>query len=503
MMGPMRRHWFEGLVCAALLATLAPSGVRAQDEVPRGDFSVLRYTPAVGPRNYFMVEGASTPGHLQGSAGLVLDYAHRPFVLWNAECAPGGSDCEITDERARLVRGVGVAHVTGSLALFDRLQIGLVLPLALMRGDSFEYSTPDRRNVDLPGGWAFALADPRLTVKGRIFTDAESGVSLGATAFVTGPTGHYVAENRYLGDPVPSFGGHFIFEMVNSGFHVAVNAGGQWREETNLFSTRVGPQLTYAAAVGYDITPLISAFGEVTGASSFSAQVDEHWLEWRVGGRLRVDDFQFHVAAGSGLPPQGVGTPLFRLLGGFAWAPMHVDTDGDGIEDTQDACPSEAEDVDGWEDEDGCPEADNDGDGRPDGEDPCPDEAEDADGFEDEDGCPDRDNDGDGIQDGYDSCPDDAEDEDGDRDEDGCPDNDTDRDGIEDADDQCPQEAEDFDGFGDEDGCPEEDFDEDGIPDVEDQCPDEAEDLDEFEDEDGCPEEGEPAPTRRRGRRRR
>ncbi|HJL18528.1 MAG TPA: thrombospondin type 3 repeat-containing protein [Sandaracinaceae bacterium LLY-WYZ-13_1] len=499
----MRLRWLHPWVCAGILAALAPSGAHAQDDVPRDDFSILRYTPAVGPGNYFMVEGAQTPGHVQGSVGLVLDYAHRPFVLWNADCAPDGTDCEVTDERARLVRGVGVAHVTGSLALFDRLQIGLVLPLALMRGDSFEYTTPSRDNVSLPGGWGFALADPRLTVKGRIFSDADSGISLGATAFVTAPTGHYMTRDRYLGDRLPSFGGHAIFQMVNGGFHLAANAGGQWRDETDFFSTHVGPQITWGVALGYQITPLFSAFGEATGASAFSEQVDEHWIEWRAGGRLRVDDFQFHVAAGSGLPPMGVGTPLFRVVGGLSWAPIRADADGDGIEDAPDACPSEAEDMDGWEDEDGCPEEDNDGDGRPDGDDPCPDEAEDRDGFEDEDGCPDTDNDGDGIQDGYDSCPMDAEDFDEDRDEDGCPDNDTDRDGIEDAEDECPNEEEDFDGFGDEDGCPEEDFDEDGLPDVEDQCPDEAEDLDGFEDEDGCPEEGEPAPTRRRRGRRR
>lgn len=490
----MRRRWIQGLAYAAMLGALAPSQTaRAQGDIPRGDFSVLRYSPAVGPRNYFMVEGASTPGHLQGSAGLVLDYAHRPFVLWDAECAPDGTNCEITGERARLVRGVGVAHVTGSLALFDRLQIGLVVPLAVMDGDSFEYTRSDRMDVALPGGAGFALADPRLTVKGRLFTDADSGISLGATAYVTAPTGQHAvtAEHRYLGDELPSFGGHLIFEMINSGFHVAVNAGGQWREEVDIFSTHVGPQLTYAVALGYDITPLISAFGEVTGASSFSSQVDEHWLEWRLGARMRVDDFQIHVAGGSGLPPQGVGTPLFRLLGGFAWAPLHADTDGDGVEDSADACPSEAEDMDGWEDEDGCPEEDNDGDGLDDGDDPCPDEAEDMDGFEDEDGCPDTDNDGDGVPDGYDSCPNDPEDMDGDRDEDGCPDNDTDQDGIDDANDECPNEPEDFDGFGDEDGCPEEDFDEDGIPDVEDQCPDQAEDMDGVEDEDGCPDEDE------------
>jgi outer membrane protein OmpA-like peptidoglycan-associated protein len=182
--------------------------------------------------------------------------------------------------------------------------------------------------------------------------------------------------------------------------------------------------------------------------------------------------------------------PLFRVLAGFAWAPHRADEDGDGIDDTLDACPVEAEDVDGWHDEDGCPEPDNDDDGLADHDDTCPDEAEDRDGDNDTDGCPDLDSDGDGIHDGYDSCPQQAEDMDGDRDEDGCPDNDRDRDNIDDDHDQCADQPEDTDGYGDEDGCPETDFDNDGNPDDGDQCPDQAEDVDNFEDDDGCPEEG-------------
>jgi hypothetical protein len=40
-----------------------------------------------------------------------------------------------------------------------------------------------------------------------------------------------------------------------------------------------------------------------------------------------------------------------------------LDGDGDGINDALDRCPTEAEDLDGFQDEDGCPDPDNDGDG--------------------------------------------------------------------------------------------------------------------------------------------
>ena len=126
------------------------------------------------------------------------------------------------------------------------------------------------------------------------------------------------------------------------------------------------------------------------------------------------------------------------------------DRDGDGINDSDDKCPAEAEDKDGFEDSDGCPDPDNDKDGLADAADKCPVEAEDKDGFEDGDGCPDPDNDQDGIADGDDECPVEAEDKDGFEDDDGCPDPDNDKDGVADGDDKCPTEP----GPADNGGCP-------------------------------------------------
>jgi len=98
------------------------------------------------------------------------------------------------------------------------------------------------------------------------------------------------------------------------------------------------------------------------------------------------------------------------------------DSDGDGIPDSKDKCPKEAEDKDGFQDEDGCPDPDNDSDGIPDAKDKCPMEAEDKDGFQDDDGCPDPDNDNDGIPDAADKCPNEPETKNGYQDDDGCPD---------------------------------------------------------------------------------
>src|SRR5689334_8568814 len=118
---------------------------------------------------------------------------------------------------------------------------------------------------------------------------------------------------------------------------------------------------------------------------------------------------------------------------------------------------------------------DRDGDGYLDTEDKCPDEPENFQGFQDEDGCPDDpDTDGDGLTDSVDSCILEPEDTDKYLDEDGCPEIDNDLDGILDTKDKCPNEPEDPDGYEDEDGCPDPDNDKDQVPDVKDQCPNEV-----------------------------
>ena len=165
------------------------------------------------------------------------------------------------------------------------------------------------------------------------------------------------------------------------------------------------------------------------------------------------------------------------------------DIDKDGVKNILDKCPTTPEDIDQFEDGDGCPDKDNDGDGIEDEEDQCRDEAEDEDGDRDEDGCPDLDDDNDGISNEEDKCPKQAEDKDQFEDEDGCLDEDNDKDGILDTQDRCPDEAESVNGFQDKDGCPEVDNDKDGVFDSVDRCKSKMENRNGLKDHDGCPDQ--------------
>ena len=166
--------------------------------------------------------------------------------------------------------------------------------------------------------------------------------------------------------------------------------------------------------------------------------------------------------------------PHFGGLAGITWAIGGVrrdeieddpDPDGDGFVAPEDKCPEEK----GGE-PDGCPGKDSDDDGLNDSADRCPTEAETVNGHEDTDGCPDSlpDEDGDGVTGEKDKCADEPEDKDGFQDDDGCPDADNDEDGMADANDMCPEQ----DGPTENRGCPDSDKDGDGVVDRIDNCPD-------------------------------
>ncbi len=148
--------------------------------------------------------------------------------------------------------------------------------------------------------------------------------------------------------------------------------------------------------------------------------------------------------------------------------PLDPDPDRDGVAGAADLCPTEA----GNGSPDGCPLKDPDGDGIMGQADVCPTEAETLNGYQDEDGCPDQvpDSDADAVDDLNDKCRDVPEDKDGFQDEDGCPEPDNDGDNVMDAADKCPMEA----GPVENTGCPDTDGDGDGVVDRLDNCPAEA-----------------------------
>jgi outer membrane protein OmpA-like peptidoglycan-associated protein len=414
-----------------------------------------------------------TPGKLR--LGLDADYGFRPLVVKDA-----------SDASFALVRHAVGAELRVAYGLTDRLELGALVPVtAYQAGDA-------PANVDAPA--VAGLEAVRAGLKARLVGNGSTGPGLGAAILAvipTGAAGGLVHEHGF-GAEAKVFG-----DFRRGALTLAAGAGVRLRAATHLYDIALGNELSAHLAADLRLDVRTSVFGELSGAtplgSPFSS-AKQSPLELLLGGRRRFGTLQLFGALGPGLE-DGYGTPVFRLVAGGSWSNAPLDADHDGVPDDVDRCPIVAEDRDGFEDDDGCPDLDNDKDGIPDESDRCPNEPEDKDGFEDGDGCPDPDNDKDGIPDVRDKCPNQPETKNGYKDDDGCPDKnmheiDADKDGVMDDVDKCPTQPEDKDGFEDDDGCPDPDNDKDGIPDATDKCPNEPETINNIKDDDGCPDKG-------------
>jgi OOP family OmpA-OmpF porin len=158
--------------------------------------------------------------------------------------------------------------------------------------------------------------------------------------------------------------------------------------------------------------------------------------QYRVPITSNNDYHFFHSIGVAG----NIGKPKVEAAPIAIVAPViEKDTDGDGIMDNKDNCPT----VKGTSKYQGCPIPDTDGDGINDENDKCPSEK----GVVRYEGCPVPDKDGDGINDEDDKCPEVK----GVARYQGCPIPDTDGDGVNDEDDKCIDVA----GIESNQGCPE------------------------------------------------
>ena len=517
------------LTLLGLLSTsLAPTAALAQETAnaaKEGEFSVQRFEAAPGSKNYLTVEGARMDAAMGFTAGVMLNYANKPFVVKSCRAQADCSAPNATIQDVPVISDMFTADVLASLTPVPMVQIGLRLPVMYVSGAGIDLTDGGPADGGLK---AFGVGDATLEGKFRFFGDPKtSAVVVGGAVDVSAPLGTITAKDKYIGNSTPiTAGGRLIFDGSFGALSFGMNLRGVYRPEARLGSTTVGPfEFRYGAALGYRVSPTFRVIAEGFGGTKFSSQNGTNSLE--VDGAIQITPLSLPLAftlGGGGGVLQGVGVPLFRALGGITFVAEVGDEDGDGINDKNDKCPSIAEDKDDFEDDDGCLEDDNDQDKVPDVKDKCPLKPETINGLQDDDGCPDElpdkdkdgigdaddkcpddfgkmrvkefygcpDKDQDGVADKADGCPDQPEDTDGFADTDGCPDPDNDGDKINDDADECIDTPEVYNGFKDEDGCPDEapDSDKDGLPDDKDKCPKQPENINGFEDTDGCPDKG-------------
>lgn len=484
---PRRSRRFGVLAGAAVLlgSLFMADRALAQDAADK-EFSVQRFDPAPGPRNYFSTRGVRTDGKMAWSAGLFINYALEPFVVRSCFSVSNCDDPNASGiDDLNVVEHMVTGDALGSLTPIPRLQIGLKVPVTWVNGEGI-----DEGGVAKQGGIdAVGVGDATLEGKYRLHGEIKDPFVVGAGVFVTGPLGRATAKDNYIGDATPTAGLRGIFDGEQGPFSFGGNLAAVYRGEGRVGSTTLGPEFRYGIGTGFRASPVFRVLLDGFGGTKFSAKNGTNSLEVDGGVQISPLDSPFVISAGAGTGLiQGVGVPKVRAFLGVMVVMEGGDKDSDGVPDADDNCPTIA----GAAEAQGCPgEArDSDGDTIPDGADKCPKQAEDPDGFQDADGCPELDNDNDGVADDQDRCADKPETKNGFKDDDGCPDEpDKDSDGVPDKADKCVDQPEDTDGFDDTDGCPDPDNDNDGVPDQQDECGDQPETKNGFQDEDGCPDE--------------
>ncbi|MFO0750722.1 MAG: OmpA family protein [Myxococcota bacterium] len=446
-MGALALLWRRRSARAALVAGLAVglvagaagSGGSARAAGPDG-FNVNHFLVKPGVDRIFSVEGSEVAPAWTVYGGLWGHFLDNPlkFVVQTGDSE---TDEKVIETLVQLEAGLGFG-----IAGIAELEVQVPVTV-LSVGDEVRYPGADNAGM---GDLGVRL---RVTLLHRNKKGNGFGLNLGVGA--TLPTGKDTS-----GDGGAQIQPKLAMTVGSGPLLIALNAGVNLRTQTGNFSNiALGNELLYglgiqvqvvdAMAIGLELfgtTPLDNPFKDKTEGPLELAG----GLKFRFAKALHID-----VGAGTGILA-GYGAPDLRLFAGFQYAPYQgePDTDKDGFVDSEDKCPLEPEDKDGYQDLDGCPDPDNDNDGVLDTVDKCRDEPEDIDTYQDDDGCPDPDNDHDGFLDTADGCPDAAEDKDGFEDEDGCPDPDNDKDGILDTADKCIDEPETVNEYQDDDGCP-------------------------------------------------
>lgn len=380
-------------------------------------------TPSPGDAQLLGVHSTKQNPRGALSVGASLNYIDEPLVLVD----PTQGDRRVTalvDDQLSL--NLAVAY-----GVHERVEVGAGVPVILFQ------QTGDGGGITSNDG-VTGLGDARLFARFLLFGQATSGFSLAARGALSLPT---AVGADYAGQPTVGFSPELVASFRTRLVLVSANLGARVRKRTNVGDLEVGSGGRYGLGVAvapwdYPVYLLGEASGEVAGISTSKTPLElRGGLRWDVTADLTLlGGYGRGVIGGYGAPDhRGLLTAAYRLLrpkelppkpvpAHVTTSPENPDPDSDGILGDADACPEAAEDFDGFEDENGCPEEDNDGDGLLDEADECRNHAEDRDGFTDEDGCPDPDNDMDGLLDENDRCPIEPEIINGVDDDDGCPD---------------------------------------------------------------------------------
>lgn len=311
----------------------AAQGLNAQSFHPTVDgFSFLRLHDSL----------VGLPGV---GGGAVFNYASDPLVF-------RFDDPDVTED-AVLLSSVATLNMLGFYNA-ERYRIGLDIPMHL---------AAEGYQLD-PQAEGYLLGDVALDAKVELIDRHSAPVGLAVTARASAPTGN---DQAYLGAARPTVNTQVV-AATGRDVITTVNVGLQTGRTELDDEFTVGSQVIGGAGVRLPLASQTWLTAETVGRYYFNASEPVEGFASEAIAALHVnpvDSVVFTMGGGIGLS-QGVGAPDFRVMSGLVWSPQRAtpatlmadgpDMDADGITDTRDRCPDQAEDYNGINDADGCPD---------------------------------------------------------------------------------------------------------------------------------------------------
>lgn len=339
---------------------------------------VQRFKPGVGSHDFLNIESAQVAPHLTPFVGAFIGYVNSPLVLG----VPGTNQTVV-----RLINDLTFIDLSLGVAVKDRFELAVALPLSIARGQFAEPLT------------GFAAGDLRVVPKFSFF-EPDRALRVGLSMPLILPTG---GASSFRGGGAVLIAPRALLELNVPAFRLVANAGFNVRTaEMRFMNLRVGHEFAWGIGGELPIFSWLTLQAALTGAVAFqtvtSADVP---VDVMAGVKYRLGQvLAFELGGGAGLT-HGWASPKYQVVFGVSYQPAPVrlpeswfaphdaasftrperqdekfvsrgaesetealalidpgetDADRDGVVDARDKCPSEKENVNGVTDDDGCPE---------------------------------------------------------------------------------------------------------------------------------------------------
>jgi hypothetical protein len=275
-----------------------------------GAIALNQLEPAPAGDALFGVPSPFASGHLIPRGLLLFDHAEQPLVV-----VSGSTESPIVARQTFL-------HVNASLALWDRLLVSALFPVALAQGGD----SPSAQGITFASPTSAAAGDLRLGVRMRFFGAEADPFQVAVGVYVHLPTGasdSFVGEGAVRESPHLSLGGRVDRFVWSASVGASIRASGNpstltygggaavvlWQERL-----QIGPEV-------FASTDLQEGYVAVSEATTIKRDMTTN-AEVLVSARFRIVSGLFASLAGGPGLTGAIGTPAFRVAASVGWMPV-------------------------------------------------------------------------------------------------------------------------------------------------------------------------------------